>query len=91
MCIDKFGELTPYGVDKFGVPEMEMGRLTGDTVYCLDELDVPVIVGVGDEAISAEELVSPAAPISWIPTSASLWMSSRHASRSNFSMNGSPT
>ncbi len=27
---------------------MEMGRLTGDTVYCLDELDVPVIVGVGD-------------------------------------------
>ncbi|WP_370295343.1 stage V sporulation protein AE [Rossellomorea marisflavi] len=48
VCIDKFGELTPYGVDKFGVPEMEIGRLTGDTVYCLDELDVPVIVGVGD-------------------------------------------
>ncbi len=48
VCIDKFGELTPYGVDKFGVPELEMGRLNGDTVYCLDELNVPVIVGIGD-------------------------------------------
>jgi stage V sporulation protein AE len=48
VCIDKFGELTPYGVDKYGVPELEMGRMNGDTVYCLDELDVPVIVGIGD-------------------------------------------
>jgi stage V sporulation protein AE len=48
VCIDKFGELTPYGVDKFGVPELEMGKLNGDTVYSLDELNVPVIVGVGD-------------------------------------------
>ena len=48
VCVDKFGELTPYGVDKFGVPELEMGRLNGDTVYCLDELNVPVIVGIGD-------------------------------------------
>jgi stage V sporulation protein AE len=48
VCIDKFGELTPYGVDKFGIPELEMGRMNGDTVYCLDELDVPVIVGIGD-------------------------------------------
>ncbi|MCP3738668.1 stage V sporulation protein AE [Rossellomorea sp. BNER] len=48
VCIDKFGELTPYGVDKFGVPEMEIGRINGDTVYCLDQLDVPIIVGIGD-------------------------------------------
>ncbi|MFD2679568.1 stage V sporulation protein AE [Bacillus seohaeanensis] len=48
VCIDKFGELTPYGVDKFGVPELEMGKLNGDTVYSLDALNVPVIVGVGD-------------------------------------------
>lgn len=48
VCIDQDGELTPYGVDKHGVPEMEIGRLNGDTVYCLDELDIPLIVGVGD-------------------------------------------
>ncbi|MBP2240739.1 stage V sporulation protein AE [Cytobacillus eiseniae] len=48
ICIDRDGELTPYGVDKFGIPEMEQGRLYGDTVYCLDEIDVPIIVGIGD-------------------------------------------
>jgi stage V sporulation protein AE len=48
VCIDRDGELTPYGVDKHGIPELEMGRLNGDTVYCLDELDIPIIVGVGD-------------------------------------------
>ncbi|MGG5253733.1 stage V sporulation protein AE [Neobacillus sp. SM06] len=48
VCIDRDGELTPYGVDKFGIPELEMGRLNGDTVYCLDHLDVPLIVGIGD-------------------------------------------
>lgn len=48
ICIDQDGELTPYGVDKHGIPELEKGRLNGDTVYCLDELDVPIIVGVGD-------------------------------------------
>ncbi|XJZ26102.1 stage V sporulation protein AE [Bacillota bacterium Lsc_1132] len=48
ICIDRDGELTPYGVDKYGIPEMEIGRLNGDTVYCLDELNVPLIVGIGD-------------------------------------------
>jgi stage V sporulation protein AE len=48
VCIDRDGELTPYGVDKYGIPEMEMGRINGDTVYCLDQLDVPIIVGIGD-------------------------------------------
>ena len=48
VCIDRDGELTPYGVDKHGIPDLEMGRLNGDTVYCLDELDVPIVVGVGD-------------------------------------------
>jgi stage V sporulation protein AE len=48
ICIDRDGELTPYGVDKHGIPEMEIGRINGDTVYCLDELNVPIIVGVGD-------------------------------------------
>lgn len=48
VCIDRDGELTPYGVDKLGLTEFEIGRINGDTVYCLDELDVPLIVGVGD-------------------------------------------
>ncbi|MFO1441691.1 stage V sporulation protein AE [Bacillus sp. Bva_UNVM-123] len=48
ISIDCNGELTPYGVDKFGIPELEIGRLNGDTVYCLDELNVPIIVGIGD-------------------------------------------
>jgi hypothetical protein len=42
-------------------------------------------------AISTDELVRPAAPMSWMPTTASVWNSSRQASSSSFSMNGSPT
>ncbi|WP_040208465.1 stage V sporulation protein AE [Neobacillus jeddahensis] len=48
VCIDRDGVLTPFGVDKFGLEEHELGRLNGDTVYCLDELTIPIIVGVGD-------------------------------------------
>ncbi|OCA90986.1 stage V sporulation protein AE [Bacillus sp. FJAT-27225] len=48
VCIDRDGELTPYGVDKHGVQELDIGRIYGDTVYCLDGLDVPIIVGIGD-------------------------------------------
>lgn len=48
VSIDRFGELTEYGVDKSGLKDLEVGRINGDTVYCLDELDVPVIVGIGD-------------------------------------------
>ena len=48
VCIDRDGSITAKGVDKYGIQEMEEGRLNGDTVYCLDELDVPIIVGIGD-------------------------------------------
>lgn len=48
VCIDRFGELTEYGVDKSGLKDLEVGRISGDTVYCLDQLDVPIIVGIGD-------------------------------------------
>ncbi|MCM3236877.1 stage V sporulation protein AE [Heyndrickxia oleronia] len=48
VCIDRDGELTPYGVDKYGIPEMELKKINGDTVYSLDQLDVPIIVGIGD-------------------------------------------
>ncbi|PLT28274.1 stage V sporulation protein AE [Peribacillus deserti] len=48
VCIDRDGNLTPYGVDKNGVPELEIGKLHGDTVYCIDQLHLPIVVGVGD-------------------------------------------
>lgn len=48
VCIDREGVLTPYGVDKFGIPELDIGRMNGDTVYCLDQLDIPIVVGIGD-------------------------------------------
>ena len=43
------------------------------------------------DAISTLDEVRPAAPMSWIATIASDAISSRHASISNFSVNGSPT
>ena len=43
------------------------------------------------EPISQVEQVSPAAPMSWTPIRASVFISSRHASSRSFSMNGSPT
>ena len=48
VSIDRFGELTEYGVDKSGLKDLELGRISGDTVYCLDQLKVPIIVGIGD-------------------------------------------
>ncbi|WP_449536819.1 stage V sporulation protein AE [Ferdinandcohnia sp. Marseille-Q9671] len=48
VSIDRDGNLTEYGVDKSGISEHDIGRINGDTVYCLDELDVPIIVGIGD-------------------------------------------
>ena len=41
--------------------------------------------------ISLVEQVSPAAPMSWMPTSAPVFITSRQASSSSFSVNGSPT
>ncbi|MED2943696.1 stage V sporulation protein AE [Bacillus swezeyi] len=48
VSIDAEGELTEYGVDKHGVKEFDVKRMSGDTVYCLDQLDVPIVVGIGD-------------------------------------------
>ncbi len=43
------------------------------------------------ELISEVAQVRPAAPMSWMPTSASVFMTSRQASMRSFSMKGSPT
>src|SRR5690606_19321937 len=48
VSIDREGNLTEHGVDKSGIREIDIGRINGDTVYCLDELAVPIIVGIGD-------------------------------------------
>ncbi|MBN3555978.1 stage V sporulation protein AE [Fictibacillus nanhaiensis] len=46
--MDRYGELTEFGIDKSGIPDLETGRINGDTVYILDELNLPFVVGVGD-------------------------------------------
>ncbi|MEH7236925.1 stage V sporulation protein AE [Bacillus sp. JJ1562] len=48
ISIDRDLNLTKYGVDKSGITEYDIGRINGDTVYCLDKLDVPIIIGIGD-------------------------------------------
>ncbi len=48
VSIDRDGNLTEKGVDKFGLQEMEVGIITGDTVYNIDSLHVPIVVGIGD-------------------------------------------
>ncbi|MHC0036056.1 stage V sporulation protein SpoVABEA [Pseudoneobacillus sp. C159] len=64
VCIDREGNLTPYGVDKYGLPDIEIGRINGDTVYCLDELNVPIIVGIGDIGkMAKQDLLEKGSPI----------------------------
>jgi stage V sporulation protein AE len=48
FAIDRNGELTSNGVDKEGVPIPEIGRINGDTVYSLDQLDLPIVIAIGD-------------------------------------------
>lgn len=48
VSIDRYGNLTSRGVDKYGMEEMEIGKIIGDTVYCIDELNVPIVIGIGD-------------------------------------------
>ena len=49
---------------------------------------IPVALRAG---ISEVQHASPAAPMSWMPTTAPVRITSRHASSSSFSVNGSPT
>ncbi|MFC7371184.1 stage V sporulation protein AE [Fictibacillus iocasae] len=48
VSIDRNGNLTEYGIDKSGLPDLEIGRINGDTVYILDELNLPIVIGIGD-------------------------------------------
>jgi stage V sporulation protein AE len=48
VTVDRDLQVSSHGVDKSGIQEMDIGRINGDTVYCLDELHFPLIVGIGD-------------------------------------------
>ncbi|WP_226034630.1 stage V sporulation protein AE [Aquibacillus saliphilus] len=48
LAIDNDGELIPNGVDKEGVPIPDLGRINGDTVYSLDQLQLPIVIAIGD-------------------------------------------
>lgn len=48
VTVDRDLKVSSYGVDKSGIQEMDIGRINGDTVYCLDTINVPIIVGIGD-------------------------------------------
>lgn len=64
VSIDKNGYLTEYGVDKYGLADIEIGRINGDTVYNLNQLGIPFIVGVGDIGkMSGKDDVDKGAPI----------------------------
>lgn len=64
VSIDRFGHLTEYGVDKDGLPDIELGRIDGDTVSILDRLNIPIIVGVGDIGkMAGHDTVEKGAPI----------------------------
>lgn len=64
VSIDRFGNLTEFGVDKNGLPDLEIGRINGDTVYILDELNIPIIVGIGDIGkMAGHDMVERGAPI----------------------------
>ncbi|WP_280768302.1 stage V sporulation protein AE [Salipaludibacillus daqingensis] len=48
ICVDRFGEITEYGVDKAGIKETVVKRIRGDTVDLLNVHDEPIIIGIGD-------------------------------------------
>ncbi|CQR46740.1 hypothetical protein BN1058_01014 [Paraliobacillus sp. PM-2] len=48
FAIDQDGNIIKNGVNKEGIPIYESGRINGDTVYLLDQLAIPTVVGIGD-------------------------------------------
>ncbi|SDL64637.1 stage V sporulation protein AE [Sediminibacillus halophilus] len=48
LAIDQDGQLTSNGISKEGIPIPEIGRINGDTIYSLDQVDIPVVVAIGD-------------------------------------------
>lgn len=65
VSIDRNGNFTEYGVDKWGLADIEVGRISGDTVYVLDRLKkVPLVVGIGDIGkMAGKDEISKGSPI----------------------------
>ncbi|MGO4888286.1 stage V sporulation protein AE [Anaerobacillus sp. MEB173] len=64
VSIDRYGMLTEYGTDKYGLKDLERGRINGDTVYILDQLNLPIVVGIGDIGkMAGKDAVERGAPI----------------------------
>ncbi|RBW70364.1 stage V sporulation protein AE [Bacillus taeanensis] len=64
VSIDRFGNLTEHGVDKSGLADLEVGRIDGDTVSVLDELALPIVIGIGDLGkMAGKDSVEEGAPI----------------------------
>ncbi|ADU30060.1 stage V sporulation protein AE [Evansella cellulosilytica] len=64
VSIDRNGTLTEFGVDKDGIRDTEVGRLRGDTVSVLDQLSIPMIVGIGDIGkMGGKDAIKMGAPI----------------------------
>ncbi|MCM3714798.1 stage V sporulation protein AE [Halalkalibacter oceani] len=79
--IDRYGNLTEYGIDKDGLADLELGRINGDTVYVLDELSLPVVVGVGDIGkMAGLDTVEKGAPITKLAIEIILERSGYHES-----------
>lgn len=47
ISVDRSGRTIPGAVDKEGRPRRN-GRITGDTVDILNDLDIPLVIGLGD-------------------------------------------
>jgi len=48
LAITKEGNFINGGVDKSGEPNWDTSNIYGDTVDILRELDIPIIIGIGD-------------------------------------------
>jgi stage V sporulation protein AE len=49
MAIDRYGNLLGHGVDKWGQIQSEASlRIYGDTVEVLNQVAIPIIIGIGD-------------------------------------------
>ncbi|SCC00098.1 stage V sporulation protein AE [Fictibacillus enclensis] len=64
FSIDRYGNFTEFGIDKSGLPDLETGRINGDTVYILDELNLPIVIGIGDIGkMAGHDAVEKGAPV----------------------------
>ncbi|NGP43652.1 stage V sporulation protein AE [Bacillaceae bacterium SIJ1] len=64
VSVDRYGKLTHHAIDKSGLPDIEVGRVYGDTVDCLEKLRPATIVGIGDIGkMDGRDTVERGAPI----------------------------